>query len=114
MARNSRSTRPQLTPRGVRLITAAVFASATVAVLVWGIWPVVLTIAGVYAAKRAGVHKMIPSQRTALRGLGWGVAGVALLVALQGDTTGVAGGSALGFALSAALASYLYMTRRTR
>lgn len=111
----SRSTAaPKLTPRGVRLVTAAVFATATVAVLVWGVWPVVLTGAGIYAAKRAGVHKMIPTQRTALRGLGWGVAGVAMLMALSDQASNVAGGSALGVALSAALGAYLYLTRRTR
>lgn len=106
------STRPQLTPRGVRLVTAAVFATATVAVLIWGVWPVVLTVGAVYAAKRAGVAKLIPTQRTALRGLGWGAAGVALLMALSNPTA--PGGAALGVALSAALGAYLYLTRRTR
>lgn len=112
------ASRPKLTARGIRLLTAAVFATATVAVLVWGVWPVVLTVAAVYATHRIGgfkaMLKAVPSQRTALRGLAWGVAGVALLMALNGAGDDVAGGSALGVALAGALATYLYFTRRTR
>lgn len=105
----TRSTAPTLTPRGVRLVTAVVFATASVAVLVWGVGPVVLTVGAVYAAKRAGVARIIPDQRTALRGLSWGAAGVALLVALSNPVA--PGGAALGVALSAALGTHLYLTR---
>lgn len=116
--RNSRRNAPKLTARGIRLLTAGAFASTTVAVLVWGVWPVVLTVAAIYATHKLGgfkaIVKAVPSQRTALRGLGWGVAGVALLMALNGAGGSVAGGNALGVALAAALGAYLYLTRRTR
>lgn len=107
------SPKPKLTARGIRLLTAAVFAATTVAVLVWGFWPVAITGAAIYVAKRAGIQKLVPSQRTALRGLGWGIAAIALLMAAQG-AGGVAGGSALGAGLAVALGGYLYATRRTR
>lgn len=113
-SRNSRrnTAAPKLTPRGVRVVTALVFATVTVAVAIWGAMPVVVAAAAVYAAKSAGVAKMIPAQRTALRGLAWGTAGIALLIALSGPTA--PGGATLGVALSAALSSYLCLTRRTK
>lgn len=113
-SRNSRrnTAAPKLTPRGVRVVTALVFATVTVAVAIWGAMPVVVAAAAVYAAKRGGVAKLIPTQRTALRGLAWGAAGIALLIALSGPTA--PGGATLGVALSAALTSYLYLTRNAR
>ncbi|ALO79420.1 hypothetical protein [Streptomyces phage phiSAJS1] len=116
--RNSRRNAPKLTARGVRLLTAAAFALTTTAVLVWGVWPVVGTVAAVYATHRMGgfkaMLKAVPSQRTALRGIAWGVAGTALLMALNGAGDNLPGGNALGVALAAALGAHLYLTRRTR
>lgn len=111
-SRNSRrnTAAPKLTPRGVRVVTALVFATVTVAVAIWGAMPVVVAAAAVYAAKRGGVAKLIPTQRTALRGLAWGAAGTALLVALSGPTA--PGGATLGVALSAALVTYLKLSAR--
>lgn len=113
-SRNSRrnTAAPKLTPRGVRVVTALVFATATVAVALWGAVPVALACVIAYVVKRADVVKTAPSQRTVLRGLAWGAAGVALLMALSSPTA--PGGATLGVALSAALGSYLYLTRRTK
>lgn len=116
MARSrTRNSRPQLTARGVAVVSILAAATVGTAVAVWGIGPVVLTAIAVYALRKSGVAQMIPTAHTALRGIAWGVAFTAALVALSGNTT-AAGGPALGLALAAGLAVYLKATagRRTR
>ncbi len=53
----------------------------------------------------AAVAAAVPSAHQVLRGLAWVVVAVAVLAALQGSTA--PGGSLLGFACAAALATYL-------
>jgi hypothetical protein len=112
MARNT--NRIQLTQRGATVV-ALVAAAAVVCIgLLWqaGYAPQIIlgAASGVIVVRYRKKLTAPSTHRKLLRGLGWVVAGVAVIFALNGSTA--PGGPLLGLALAGGLVTYLRLSRR--
>ncbi len=114
--RTTRNAKPvKLSPRGCGVVATvvaglvALAGSGHVGAATLGAILLYLLVGGGASA----VAAVIPDARQALRGVCWIVVALAALAAAQGSTA--PGGPTLGFALAAALATYLRLSaRRTR
>lgn len=112
--RNGNTNRIQLTQRGATVV-ALVAAAAVVCVgLLWqhGYGPQIIlgAASGVVVVRYRKTLTAPATHRKLLRGLGWVVAAVAVVFALNGSSA--PGGPILGLALAAGLVAYLRVSPR--